>query len=63
MRDVLSELTGEKHTVDHIFPIHHEALCGLHVPWNLRVITNRENGQKRNSLPAGFFPHSSQIGG
>lgn len=37
--------------VDHIYPLVHERVCGLHVPWNLRLATKSENSRKQNKLP------------
>jgi 5-methylcytosine-specific restriction endonuclease McrA len=46
----LTKLTGERYVVDHIVPLISPDVCGLHVPWNLRVITQTENLQKSNKL-------------
>lgn len=48
----LTKLTGERYVVDHIVPLINEDVCGLHVPWNLRVITQEENLKKSNKLLA-----------
>lgn len=40
--------TGIAHNVDHIVPLNHVLVCGLHVPWNLRAVPAWRNNQKRN---------------
>jgi 5-methylcytosine-specific restriction endonuclease McrA len=53
----LTKLTGERYVVDHIVPLISDEVCGLHVPWNLRVITQDENLRKSNKLLD--TPHST----
>lgn len=48
----LTKITGEKYEVDHKIPLIHPEVCGLHVPWNLVVITKKENLKKSNKLLA-----------
>ncbi|MFZ9327485.1 MAG: hypothetical protein ACO24H_08540 [Polynucleobacter sp.] len=44
----LTELTGEQYEVDHVHPLKHKLLCGLHVPWNMRVMSSSDNRKKSN---------------
>jgi 5-methylcytosine-specific restriction endonuclease McrA len=46
----LTKITGERYVVDHIIPLINPNVCGLHVPWNLRVITQEQNLLKSNKL-------------
>ena len=45
---LLTKLTGTKWQVDHIVPLRHPLVQGLHVEFNLQVIPAEQNNKKNN---------------
>lgn len=46
----LTEATGVRHVLDHIVPLNHPYVSGLHVPWNLRPVPWGPNAAKGNKF-------------
>ena len=48
LRAAAARRAGYDCEVDHVVPLNGKDICGLHVPWNLRIVPSRYNKQKGN---------------
>lgn len=56
MKDILAQGSRDIH-VDHIVPIQSKFVCGLNVPWNLELVSSRENQDKKNYYWPDMWEH------
>lgn len=50
IKAIYAEAAQSNATVDHIVPITHPLVCGLHVHYNLQLLSKSENSSKNNKF-------------
>lgn len=54
----MTKATGYQWDVDHVVPLKHKLVCGLHVENNLQVITHTKNLRKSNKWQSDVVPNN-----
>lgn len=50
IQEIYKKAKDSKLEVDHIIPLKHHLVCGLHVPDNLQLLSREENAMKNNKF-------------